>query len=179
MREFAACGLTGREDLAPVGTLILSGAVNSVNQWQFQAGTEREWVRLVGHLRTAGWAIDFTADTAGRGRGEDIVASRPGRKLVVEVKGYPSTVYRDPRRAGEVKRTNPTLQAKHWYAEVVLKLMRLRSLRPGVELAMALPEAPRYRALLAETEGSLRDLGIGVFIVTASGDVGVVLPHGS
>lgn len=50
-----------------------------------------------------------------------------------------STSYRDPRRANEVKRTNPTLQAKHWFAHALLKMMRLRGPHFDLALAMAFP----------------------------------------
>jgi hypothetical protein len=57
------------------------------------------------------------ANTATKARGTDIVAMLDGRTLHMEVKGWPSTVYADPARAHEQKRTNPTVQAKHWIDE--------------------------------------------------------------
>lgn len=132
---------------------------------------------LVAHLRRQGWTITSTSDTASRAQGEDIAATKDGRHLVVEVKGYPSIGYRDPRRATEVKRTNPTLQAKHWFADALLKLVRLQGTRPGVEAAMAFPDAPRYRSLVEETRGPLRQLGIGLYFIGAEGTVEVILPH--
>jgi hypothetical protein len=83
---------------------------------------------------------------------------------MVEVKGYPSVGYRDPRRAHEIKRTNPTLQAKHWYADAMLKSLRYQGKHPGVGVAIAVPDFPRYRSLLAETSGSLRTLGVAVLL---------------
>jgi hypothetical protein len=130
---------------------------------------------LVAYLRREGWTITAESDTANRVPGDDIAAVRDGRRLIIEVKGYPSDKYRDPRRAGEVKRTNPALQAKHWFADALLKMVRLRGKRPDVTLAMAFPDAPRYRSLLGETSKPLRQLGIGVFIVTADGRVEAVL----
>lgn len=56
-------------------------------------------------------------------RGVDIQAARAGRTLLVEAKGYPARTYRDPRRAGEVKPTNPTNQAQQWYSHALLKVM--------------------------------------------------------
>jgi hypothetical protein len=132
---------------------------------------------LVEHLRRQGWEITAISDTAARAQGEDVAAVKDGRHLVVEVKGYPSTGYRDPRRAAEVKRTNPTLQAKHWFADALLKLVRLRGTRPDVEGAMAFPDAPRYRSLIKETRGPLQQLGIGLYFVGADGTVEEVLPH--
>jgi hypothetical protein len=133
---------------------------------------------VVAYLRREGWIVTAESNTAIRARGDDIAAIRDGRQLVVEVKGYPSVGYRDPRRAGEVKRTNPTLQAKHWFADALLKLVRIRSMRSELAAAMALPDAPRYRSLIGETLEPLRRLEIGVFVVTPDGRVEVVLePH--
>jgi len=132
---------------------------------------------VVAHLRREGWTITAESDTASRAQGDDIAATKDGRRLVVEVKGYPSVGYRDPRRAGEVKRTNPTLQAKHWFADAMLKLVRLRGTRPDFEVAMALPDAPRYRSLTRETLGPLRRLDIGLYFVSPDGGVDEILPH--
>ena len=72
--------------------------------------------RLVAYLVKDGWQILRVAQTATRERGTDVLAARDGRTLAVEVKGYPSLSYADPRRAGEVKPTQPATQARHWYA---------------------------------------------------------------
>jgi len=130
---------------------------------------------MVSYLRREGWTVTAESNTAIRARGDDIAATRDGRQLVVEVKGYPSVGYRDPRRDGEVKRTNPALQAKHWFADALLKLVRIRGTRSQWAAAMAFPEAPRYRSLIEETREPLRKLGIGLFIVFADGQVEVVL----
>ncbi len=67
--------------------------------------------RLLTHLVGQGWRVLRVADTAMREGGTDIVAERDGQRLHVEVKGWPSTSYADPARAGEQKRTLPTVQA--------------------------------------------------------------------
>ncbi|MBM0207365.1 hypothetical protein JNW90_33590 [Micromonospora sp. STR1s_5] len=79
------------------------------------------------HLADTGWRIEKKADTHSKERGVDLEASQAGRQLLIEVKGYPSTTYRDPRRAGEVKPTNPTNQAQQWYSRALLKAMRLQT----------------------------------------------------
>ncbi|MDQ3688662.1 MAG: XisH family protein [Chloroflexota bacterium] len=130
---------------------------------------------MVAYLRSEGWTITAESNTAIRAQGDDIAAIKDGRRLVVEVKGYPSVGYRDPRRAGEVKRTNPTLQAKHWFADALLKLVRIRGKRPDVSAAMAFPDSPRYRSLVEETGDPLRQLGIGLYFVVPDGRVEVVI----
>lgn len=47
------------------------------------------------------------ADTASKARGFDIAARQGNRHRVVEVKGFPSKDYADPRRAGEQKKDEP------------------------------------------------------------------------
>lgn len=120
---------------------------------------------VVAWLIGQGWHIDQLANTARRDRGHDIEASKGTHRLIVEVKGYPSTAYRDPRRADEVKRTQPSLQAKHWLADALLKSIRIRALSPQAEVAIALPNFPRYRKLLTEINEALAKLDIAVLIV--------------
>ncbi|MEC5291429.1 hypothetical protein VSX64_12505 [Aurantimonas sp. C2-6-R+9] len=57
------------------------------------------------HLEREGWEIVRMADTRLKERGVDLQASKGGRTLLVEVKGYPLKGYSDPRRAGEIKPT--------------------------------------------------------------------------
>ena len=64
-----------------------------------------------------GWTIEQAADTASRARGIDLLASKDGRSLAVEVKGYPSTTYVRGEQQGMPKRTNPTNQAPKWFAQ--------------------------------------------------------------
>lgn len=128
-------------------------------------------------LEKAGWTIRSSADTASKAHGTDLLASLASRTLAVEVKGYPSTNYADPRRALETKKTNPINQAGHWYAQAVLKAMRMRSSLPLAEIAIGLPDFPRYRNLLADTEGSLRVIGVGVYLVAEPASVKLLIEH--
>ena len=130
------------------------------------------------HLESEGWAIVSEANSATKAPGDDICATRDGQTLVVEVKGYPSAGYADPRRAGEVKPTSPTLQAKHWFAEALLRSVRTVGTRRGVLVAMAFPAKPRYQSLLTETGSVLKRLGISVLLVEDSGSVSEPLGKG-
>jgi hypothetical protein len=155
---------------APVGAAMAGEPVAYQAAWHWEGaawhweGNVQEAVRQL--LVREGWVILSTADAARRSRGDDIRAIRDGITLVVEVKGYPSTTYADPRRQGEVKRTNPSLQAKHWLAEAVLRSIRTLGTQPETTVAIALPEHPRYWALLGEIAGSLERLGITVIVVS-------------
>jgi hypothetical protein len=131
---------------------------------------------LVGWLREAGWAIEFTANTAIREQGDDIRARRDGRVLRVEVKGWPSKGYADPARASETKRTQPSTQAVHWYSQAVLHVLRDLGRHPADQVAIGLPDWPRFRALIDDTEAPLRRLGVAVWVVGPDGGVEVRLP---
>jgi hypothetical protein len=91
-------------------------------------------------LMQDGWTIVSKADTHSKKQGVDIHATRNSRTLLVEAKGYPSTSYRDPRRAGEDKRTHPTNQAQHWYAQALLQVMRLQTKHRDAVVALGFPD---------------------------------------
>ena len=130
--------------------------------------------RLELFLIDAGWSVLSKADTASKQQGIDLHVRRDEREMLIEAKGYPSSSYRDPNRSHEAKRTNPTVQAQHWYAHAVFKALRLKGTKPGTTVALALPHFPRYRALFDEIHGSLRQLGIVSFFVHESGAVDVI-----
>lgn len=122
-------------------------------------------------LEQHGWMIIGKADTRSKERGVDIQASKEGRTLLVEAKGYPSKCFRDPRRAGELKPTNPINQAQQWYSHALLKVMRLQTKHPEAVVALGFPDFPRYRALFEETQCGLAKLGLAMLTVRADGTV--------
>ncbi|GAA1378448.1 DUF7662 domain-containing protein [Catellatospora chokoriensis] len=126
---------------------------------------------LVAYLMREGWRIERTADTASREQGIDVVASRDGRILAVEVKGYPSTSYSDPSRAYEVKPTRPAGQARQWYSHALLKALLTRDAHPTYEIAIGLPDMRTYRLLHERTANSLRELQIRLAFIKPSGEV--------
>ncbi|MGY0236003.1 DUF7662 domain-containing protein [Longispora urticae] len=127
--------------------------------------------RLVAFLRRQGWLIERTANPATREHGVDVVARQDGRRLAVEVKGYPGRRYADAARADKVKASTPSTQARHWYAEVLLSTMLNRAKHPDHELAIALPHRPTYVSLVSRTWGSLASLDVAVLLVADDGDV--------
>jgi Holliday junction resolvase-like predicted endonuclease len=140
----------------------------AVEQEQSEAATQS---LLAAHLMQNGWHIERTADTASREQGIDVVASKNGRILAVEVKGYPSTSYADPRRAGETKPTPPASQARQWYSHALLKAMLTRDAHPTYDIGIGLPDRRTYRLLHERTASSLRDLQIRIAFISPSGDV--------
>ena len=75
---------------------------------------------VAGFLTSEGWVIESVADTASRQQGVDLIATKQTRRLAIEVKGYPGTVYARGERAGQPKPTAPTTQARHWFAQALL-----------------------------------------------------------
>ena len=126
---------------------------------------------VVSFLSDTGWRIVSTADTASKERGVDVVAERAGGTIGIEVKGFPSRSYADPRRAAQKKPTNPSTQAGHWFAQAVLAAMRLRGKHPEWRSVIALPWFSRYESLHSETSGSLTAAGIDVWWVHPDGRV--------
>jgi hypothetical protein len=63
------------------------------------------------------------------------------------------------------------VQARHWYAQAVLKAILTRNDHPHYVVAIALPDAPTYRSLHQRTLGSLRLLGITIFLIASNGQV--------
>lgn len=137
-------------------------------EWHTEANIQ---AALVTALAGEGWRILSVANTATKEHGIDVIASRDGQTVGVEVKGFPSRGYADPARAGEVKRTSPSTQAGHWFSQAVLAAMRLRGKEPHWRSVIALPDFPRYRDLHDETAGSLFAAQIEVWWVDQAGRV--------
>jgi hypothetical protein len=72
---------------------------------------------------------------------------------------------------GQPKPTQPALQAKHWFAEVLLSAIRIQSKHPEYAVAVGFPDMPRYRSLIESTGHALRRLGLGVFLVQDGGPI--------
>lgn len=131
---------------------------------------------LAEHLQHDGWSVLHTSDSARRAQGVDLLAERDGRRLVVEVKGYPSTVYERGPRQGQKKPTNPPNQARQWFSHALLSAMSYYGTTQD-EVAMAFADFGTYRKLLDKTRDPLGRLGIGVYFVTETGTVERALDH--
>lgn len=146
---------------------IENGSAGS-EDWHTEANVQAS---VVTALAGDGWRILSVANTATKEHGIDVIASRDGQTLGIEVKGYPSRGYADPARACEIKRTKPSNQAGHWYSQAILAAMRLRGKEPTWRSVVALPDFPRYRDLYSETAGSLVAAQIEVWWVDRTGVV--------
>jgi hypothetical protein len=110
-------------------------------------------------------------DTATHERGIDVLARNGNRTLAVEVKGYPSETYRDPAKKGVQKRTQPSVQMQHWFAGALHSIVVRGGTHPEQERAIAFPDFPRVRSLVAGSRWALDRLGVAVLLVDAEGSV--------
>lgn len=159
---------TGAAHAPSEGAIPLGEARDPVGEWHTEANVQ---AALVTALAGEGWRILSVANTATKEKGVDVIASRDGQTVGVEVKGFPGRGYADPARAGEVKRTSPSTQAGHWFAQALLAAMRLRGKHPQWRSVIALPDVARYRDLYAETAGSLSAAQIEVWWVDQAGEI--------
>jgi len=143
-------------------------SVDVTTDWYWEGNVVEALARF---LTTEGWSIVSLADTHTKAQGIDLHAIRDGRVLLVEAKGFPSKHYRDPRREGDVKPTNPTNQAQQWFSRALLKALRLQTKYPDAVVALAFPDFPRYRTLFEETKTGLEKLGVAFLTVGEDGRV--------
>jgi hypothetical protein len=157
-----------------VADSVQPGAAASSRRGAFDGGLTEASVQamLVAYLAWEGWEIRRVADTGTKDRGIDILAARAGRVLAVEVKGFPARgTYANPGRAAEIKPTHPVTQARHWYAQAVLKAMLTLNDSPDYHVAIGLPDVPTYRKLYEHTRTSLTRIGVQVMFVDEHGGV--------
>lgn len=168
-KEAVGCPVWGglRSTAVPVFAMVIR-MLDATTEWLWEGNIVDALAR---NLAGAGWKIEGQADTRSKERGIDLRASKEGRTLIVEAKGYPSKSYRDPRRASEHKTTNPVNQAQHWYSHALLKVLRLQTAYPQAKVALAFPDLPRYRTLFDETKIGLEKLGIAMLLVNEAGEV--------
>jgi len=142
-------------------------------EWSY----EQEWFeetnvarKIRSFLEKQGWRIiKFNEDK--RRKGPDVVAVKGDRKLVIEVKGYPSTRYVRGEKKGKLKPTHPNLQAKHWFSEALLSVIRVKSRNPMVEIGIGLPKFQKYVQLISDVEILKECLGVKFYIVKEDGGV--------
>jgi gluconate kinase len=118
---------------------------------------------VVQYLATQGYKIRSVADTARRQPGKDIIAEKDGKPLWVSVKGYPKGT----------DRTRPSTQAGHWFKDVIFDVIEYRGESDEAELAVALPDYPRYRSFAEKISWFQSAAKFVYFWVQESGDITV------
>lgn len=130
---------------------------------------------VVSHLKRDLWTIQSVADTDARAHGADIRAVKDGKALIVEAKGYPSTVYARGEKRGLPKPTKPSVQARHWFSHALLDALLRQSEYPTASVVIALPDFPVFMKLISRTQPALKKLGIGVYLIHEQGNVEVLV----
>jgi hypothetical protein len=166
--ERTADGIRLSDAHATIDETPVEQAGDTAAPWYWEGNVQASVARF---LVAAGWTIESAADTASRQRGIDLVATKAGRRLAVEVKGYPGTVYARGARAGQPKPTAPTTQARHWFAQALLTAVLVGGSEERADVAIAFPDMPRFRDLITRSEWALRRLGVCVFLVGEGSEV--------
>lgn len=174
-RALAAEGVIVRDDsFRPIRNRLAVGAPTAPLTRPPKPGPFAEadvQASTVRYLAAKGWSIRSVADTARRERGVDIVAEMGERRLLVEVKGWPSDTYARGEKVGQPKPTQPSTQAAVWFSGAIVELLRRGGAEPEAELALALPDRARYRDLLDDVSWALRRLDMTVYLVDDHGEV--------
>ena len=145
----------------------------AIDEWHWEGNVQNA---VVADLVGRGWTIVRVADTKSREHGHDVVAERGPERVIVEVKGYPSSRYVSGEKAGQRKPTSPNTQARHWFAMALLAGATMRSSEADSEVALALPDFTTYRNLTDRTRPALRAMGVQVWLIDASGQVEHLVP---
>jgi hypothetical protein len=134
---------------------------------------------VVSHLVSEGWSIRRVADTASSEHGHDIEAVRDSRvgkgptRILVEVKGYPTSTYARGSRQGQPRTTGSvTTQARQYFSHALLSglLMRAESGEDTL-VALAFPAMETYRNLARRVGDVLFEAWINIWLVSEDGTV--------
>jgi hypothetical protein len=148
--------------------VTVSNSTPRVLPW-FREGNVQ--ARLADHFRAEGWIIQQLADTAKLERGVDLIVSKGTRRFAIEVKGYPDTVYARGPKVGQLKPTNPLLQARHWFGEALLSAIFVRGSMPDAEIGLGFPDFPRYRQLIEKSRYAIDRLGFRILLCSENGAI--------
>lgn len=138
------------------------------SEWFWEGNIQSAMVK---RLAADNWAIVAVANTATREHGVDIIARKSGKRVLVEVKGYPSKYYVRGERKGQIKKTPASLQARVWFADLLMSGMLNTGDEPEAVVVLCMPDVPTYRSLEARTADSLDALGFARVWISENGDV--------
>lgn len=113
---------------------LVTSEISNHADWFWEGNVQGVIIR---YLSMQGYMIISSADTASHQTGIDIKAKKDNKELWVTVKGYPH---------GTLK-TKPSLQASHWFKDAIFDIIEYRDIGKTLNLAVALPDFPRYHRL--------------------------------
>lgn len=103
--------------------------------------------------------------TYGQEQGPDILARKGKIQRRVEVKGWPTKTYVRGPKKGRFKPTNPSTQARHWFAEALRDVLLAKGEDEKLEIALGFPMMKTYVDLLNRIEWARRRLEIFCYLV--------------
>lgn len=148
---------------------------NFDDEWFWEGNIQ---AAVVSHLARKGWLIRRVASTASSEHGVDIAAARGADRLVLEVKGYPGTVYARGEKQGESRFGSVGAQARTYFSNALLSGLLMRTDHPRSSVALAFPGVTTYSALAGRVAQPLADCGVAVWLVSEDGTVETVEPGG-
>lgn len=194
-RNIGTCTSCGRDKIiniakAHIQTEVKSQAVIKENQivqnvshwdksleWFWEGNVLEKIVEYM--INVEGFEILLKSDTEKRKHGPDILARKGNILRYVAVKGYPSLRYiRDfpGGRKGELKRTAPATQARHWFSEALFELILQKSKNERLEIALGLPKFPTYVRFLNQIKSFREKIGLYCYLLDKDGKVELVQP---
>jgi Holliday junction resolvase-like predicted endonuclease len=140
--------------------------------WYYEGNVSK---KIVSFLKNDNYKIEKDNSDKIKSRGIDIIGSKNGVTILIEVKGYPTEFHTKGKDKGKKKKTSPKLQAKHWLSEAILSTIFNYSKYSSKknELAIGLPKTERYIDLLEKVKPFFIDkkLDFKVFFVDETGKV--------
>lgn len=159
-------------DAAPAGEAAPTPAEDEVlsatDEWFWEGNVQ---ATVVNHLVASRWQIRRVANTATSEHGVDIEAERDGRRLLIEVKGYPGTTYARGVRKGERKTTSAVVQARAYFSNALLSGLVMRAENAEADVVLAFPAFATYERLARRVYGPLSTAGIALWLVASDGTV--------
>lgn len=156
-REKGPCARCSRVKM--VSRLALVGGVQANRPWHWK---DNVLALVADFLAAQGYRLHPATDASPKQRGADIAAARNGETLWVSVRGYPE---------GSSKKT-ATAQGRRWFSSAMLDVVRYRTERPDVAIAVGLPDGfPAYLELAAEVTWLKNTVPFRFFWVSDSGNV--------
>ena len=74
-------------------------------------------------------------------------------------------------KRGQAKRSKPSKQARHWFAEAFLSLVKAKSKDPALSIAIGLPKIEPYPSLWKEIKWVATRIDLGSYFVPENGEV--------
>ena len=141
-------------------------------EWFWEGNVQAAVVRF---LDAEGWSIRRVANTASREQGVDIEAELDGKRLLVEVKGYPSNTYSRGDRQGEAKPTQVATQARMYFSHALLAGLLMRSEHEEAYVVLAFPDMTTFSKLGGRVARPLAAARVSIWLVDEHGDVVALL----